>query len=50
MRRSSPARSIGLATLSVSQNAWIDIRGTGRSVYMALASFCAGASLSWFES
>jgi hypothetical protein len=38
MRRSSPARSIGLATLSVSQNAWIEMRGIGRNVCMAAAS------------
>ena len=44
MRRSSPARSIGLATLSVSQNAWIEMRGTGRSACIAAASLCAGVA------
>src|SRR5690554_5358487 len=46
MRRSSAARSIGLATLSVSQNAWIEMRGTGRSMLTAAISLSRAASSS----
>lgn len=44
MRRSPPARSMAPATASVSQKAWIEMRGTGRSSAMAAISLSLAGS------
>ena len=46
MRRSSLARSTGLATPSVSQKAWIEMRGTGCSACMTAMSCCERSPVS----